>query len=175
MRSAGVKGRVHAKTERIKGMGMSPLHVVVYFLKADAAYTADRICKIFIRNFFAYADSLENLSRLVGLNGRNTHLRRDLDNAMKNGLVVVVYGNVEVFVKYAKIHELTYTFIDKIWIDCPRSVAEKGSEMMNVPRLGAFKYYGYGRSLFCFDQVLLNSRYSQQRGDGHMIFVNAAV
>ena len=72
---------------------MTPFNTFVDFLESDSADTACGVGKILVNDAFFDADNLENLRRLVGLQGRNTHFRSNFDDTVEHRLAVIVNGD----------------------------------------------------------------------------------
>ena len=69
------------------------------FFYSDAAHTAHRICKVPVDELFLQTDCLKDFRTLVGLDRRDTHLGRNLDNSVDHRTVVVVYSCIVIFVE----------------------------------------------------------------------------
>ena len=85
-----LQGQVHIQAQRIECGGMQHIHIVRDIFQGNTSHTADRVGKVLVDDLFGDTNGLEDLCALVGLDGRNTHLRRNLDNAMKDCGVVII-------------------------------------------------------------------------------------
>ena len=112
---------------------------------------------------------------LIRLQRRDAHFGRNLDDAVQNGVVVVVHGGMAVLVENADVDALGDAFMRKIRIDRPRAVTQKRGEMMHRARLGAFQNDRDRRALFRADQMLFHRRDGKKTRDGDVVFVHAAV
>ena len=175
VRARAVQRGVHAEAKRVECMVMPPLYALGDLLEADAADRADRVGEILVDGGLRNADRLENLRRLIGLQRRNAHLGRNLDDAVQNGIVVVLDGGVIVLIQSAAFNALGDAFLRKIRVDRPRAVAEQRGKVMHIARLGALQNDGDRRALLCADQILLDGRDGKQRRYGDMVFIHAAV
>ena len=81
MEADGVQGLVHAQSQRVKSVIVPEGHSLFYLFDADAAHTAHCAGKVSVDHFSAQSDGLEDPGRLIGLEGGNTHLGRNFDNA----------------------------------------------------------------------------------------------
>ena len=77
---------------------MQHIHIIGDIFQGDTAHTADRVGKVLVDDLFRDANSLKDLRALVGLDGGNTHLGRDLDDAVKDCGIVVIYGCIIVLI-----------------------------------------------------------------------------
>ena len=173
--AGAVQGSVHAQVQWVEGLVVAGDHVVIDILHADAAHPADCVGKILVYDLPADAHSLEDLGRLIGLEGGNTHLGRDLFDAVEHSLVVVGDGCVVVLIQDTPVYELGDALVSQIGIDSPGAVAKDGGELVHVPGLTAFQDDGDSGPLLCPDQVLLHGGDSQEGGDGHMVLIHAPV
>ena len=98
-------------------------HTFRDFIKTDAAYTADSICKIFIDHFLPDADSFKNLRRLVRLKCGNAHFGGNFNDAVNNSIVIVFNCRMIIFIQHIFVDQFRDAFMGKIRIDCPRAVA----------------------------------------------------
>ena len=69
------------------------------FFDSDSSYSADCIGKIFLNKIFFQTDCLKDLCSLIRLHGRNTHLGSDLDDSVKDCIVVIVHRCIIIFMK----------------------------------------------------------------------------
>ena len=173
--AGAVQRGIHTQIQGIKGLVVAGDHIVIDVLHADAAHPADSVGKVFVYDFLADAHSLEDLGGLVGLEGGNAHLGRDLHDTVENSLVVVVDGCVVVLVQNSPVNELRNALVGQVGIDSPGAVAQDGGKLVHIPRLAALQDDGDSGSLLCPDQVLLHGGDSQESGDGHMVLIHAPV
>ena len=105
---------------------------IIYLLKTYAAYTARCIGEILIYHVLSDADCFKYLSRLIGLECRYTHLGSNLNYAVKDCLVVIIYSDMRLLIKHASLYNLFNTLMCKIRIDCTCTIAQKHSKLMHV-------------------------------------------
>ena len=96
--SHALQGQIYIQAQRVKCGGMQHIHIISDIFQGDTAHTADRVGKVLVDDLFRDANSLKDLRALVGLDGGNTHLGRDLDNAVKDCGIVVIYGCIIVLI-----------------------------------------------------------------------------
>ena len=87
------------QSQRIESGGMQPIHVVFDILQGDAADPADSSCEIFVDQFTAQTDGFKVFGALIRLQSGNAHLGSDLDNAVKNGVIIVIDSGIIVLVE----------------------------------------------------------------------------
>ena len=150
-------------------------HTLLNLRNSDSADTADRTGEVFTDHIFSQADRLENTGGLVGLNGGDSHLGRDLDDTSQQGCIVVLDGCVVILVQDSQIDQFSYALMCQIGADCPGAEAQKGGHLVHVPGLAALQDQGDGSAPFCLHQMLLDTGDCQQGRNGHMVFIHAAV
>ena len=175
MDAGGIQRLVHGQVQRVEGAAVAVLHVLGDFLQADAAHAADGVGEVLADDLLADADGFEDLGALVGLDGGDAHLGRDLDDAVEHGFVVVAHGGVIVLFHQALVDQLADHLMGQIGVDRPRAEAQQRGEVVNVAGLAALQNDGNGGALLGAHQMLLQRRHRQQRRDGHMVFIHAAV
>ncbi len=173
--SGTVKRQIRRKTKRVKRKRMQIVHLFCNIRKTNPANPAYRICEIFIYHVRIYPDRLKNLRALIRLNCGNAHLRRNLHNAMQNGVIIVVHRRVIILVKHSGVNQLLNGFLCKIRIDCTRTVPNQRRKIVHLSWLRRFQNQRHTRSLFCAHQVLLHRGNRQKRRNCHMVFVHAPV
>ena len=82
MAALAVQRKIVGQPQHIKGLRMMIFHVGRNIFHGNSLDAADGVGKIFINDFPADADGFKNLRSLVGLQGRNAHLGRDLYDTM---------------------------------------------------------------------------------------------
>ena len=173
--SRGIQRGVYPQVQQVKGMVMPPLYALADFLQPNALHRAYRAGEIGVDYVLANTDGLEDLSRLVGLQGGNAHFRCNFDDPMEDGVIVVVNGLVGILVQPVLFYQLRHAFLGEIGVDGPCTVAKKGCKMVNISGLCGFQDDGNRRPLLRPNQVLFHGGYGKQRGDCHMVFVHASV
>ena len=156
-------------------MVVPPLHHVADLLQADALHPADRVGEVLVDHVLPDAHRLEDLGRLVGLQGGDPHFGGDLHDAVEDGAVVVVDGGVGVLVQQLSFHQLLDALLGQIGVHRRRAEAQQGGEVVDLPGLGGLQHDGQAGALLGADQILLQGGDRQQRRDGHMVFVHAPV
>ena len=73
------------------------------------------------------------------------------------------------------VHQLADELVGQIRVDRPRAEAQQRGEVVHVAGLAALQDHGDGGALLGAHQVLLQRGDRQQRGNGHVVFIHAAV
>ena len=170
-----VNAQLRRQIHRVKRAVVPPDDGLVDLLEADAADTAGGVGEILVDHVARDAHSLKNLCALIRLDGRDAHLRRDAHHAVENRLVIRVHRGVIVLIERSVLYQLTDALLRQIRVDGAGAEAEERGKMVHVARLGAFQNERNGRMLFRLDQILLQARHGQQRRNGDVVFIHAAV
>ena len=175
VRAGGVERGVNGQTQRVKRMVVAEFDNLADFLQTDAADAGNGVGEVLVNDLLLDADCLENLCGLIGLDGRDTHLRCNLDDALEHSLVVRVDGNRNFLVEQTLFNQLCNALLCQIRVDSGCTVAEQRSEMMHLARLCGLHDDGKGGALFGAHQILLQGRDSEQGRNRNMVLVYAAV
>ena len=175
MEAGGIDGQVGGQIHGIVRPVMPPEDCLVDLLQTDAADAADGVGKIAVHHVLADADGLKDLRALVRLHAGNAHLGGDAHHAVQNRLVVRVDGGVIVLVERPARDERADAVLREIGVDGARAVAEEGGEVVHIARLCAFEDDGDRGALLRAHQILLHGGDRQQRRDGDMVLIHAAV
>ena len=173
--TVGLQGGVIGQAQGVKGMGVVILDALGNLLQTHAADAGDGVGEIALHNILSDADGLENLRRLVRLDGGDTHFGRHLDNTMEDSAVVIVHGNGVVLVQQALMDGLADALVGQIGVDGSGAIAQEGGEVVDVAGLRRFQNDGNGGTLLGANQMLFQCRHSQQRRNSHMVFIHAPV
>ena len=162
MEASAVQGCLCLKTHRIECLIVSEKDSLGDLIQSDSAYAAYDACEVLIYYVLADSDSLENLCRLVRLQCGDTHLCRCLNDAVKDRIVIIVDCRVVILVDDSLVDHLSNALVCKVRIDRTRTESEQSCHLVNVTGLAALDDEGYGRSLSCLDQMLLNCGNSEE-------------
>ena len=166
---------VDVQPQRVKGLLMAGLQIVLDVLNCDAAHAGDGVREVLVYDLFRDAQRLKNLAAGVGLDGGDTHFGGNLHDAGQHGAVVVLHGGVVVLVQQAVRDERANRLLRKIGVDGGSTVAQQGRKVMHKARLAALKDQGHGGALAGAHQIFADCADSQQAGNGDMVLVNVAV
>ena len=175
VRPRAVQRGIHAEAERVECVIMPPLYPFGNLGKTDSADRADRVGKILVDDCLRNADRLKDLRGLIGLQRRNAHFGRDLNDAVQDRVVIVLDGGVIVLIQSAALDALGDTLLCKVRVDRPRAVAEQRCKMVHIARLRALEDDGDRGAFLGADQILFDRRNRKQRRHGNVVLVHAAV
>ncbi len=68
-----------------------------------------------------------------------------------------------------------YGLLCKVRVDGTGTKAQQGCKMMYFPRFAALQDDCHGGAFLRLDQMLLKGRYSKERRDRHMVFIDVTV
>ncbi len=154
---------------------MQHIHIIGDIFQSDTAHTADRVGKVLVDDLFRDTNSLKDLRALVGLDGGNTHLGRDLDDAVKNCGIVIIYGCIIILIQHLGLDQVVNRLLSQIRVDGAGTKAQQSCEVMYLSRLAALQDQSHGSALLGLYQMLLQGRYRQQGRNRHMVFIDVTV
>ena len=138
---------------------MQHIHIVCNIFQSDTAHTADGVGKVLGDDLFGDTDGLEDLGSLIGLDGGNTHLGRDLDNAVEDCGVVIIYRCVIILIQHLGLNQIVNRLLSQIRVDGTCAKAKQGCKVMYLSRLSALQDQCHGSALLGLYQMLLEGRY----------------
>ena len=144
-------------------------------LQADTTNTADSTGKVLINHLFGETNCLEDSGRLIRLQGRDTHLGCNLNNAHENSLIVIVDGRMIILIQDALVDQFSNAFLCQIRIDCTRAKAQKSCKLMHFPRFSGLQDQGDCGTLLGTNQMLFHRRNSQKGRHGNMVLIDATI
>ncbi len=139
------------------------LHVV----QSLPAQRTGGVGEILIDKLLIQPHRLEKLGALIGLQCGHAHLGGDLQNARREGLIIVRYG--------VSGQLLPDDRVGQVRAYRPRAIGDQHGQLVGVPGLAALQNDGDLCPLPDVDQMLLQRRDCQQRGDDQMFGVHAPI
>ncbi len=112
-----VQRQIIFQTERVKRHGMPLIHLLFNILHGDTTDAAYRIGKIFIDNVLVNTNGFKNLRALIRLDSADAHLGGDFDDAVQNGIVVVVNRSIIVLIQHMIVNQLLDGLLRQIRVD----------------------------------------------------------
>ena len=170
-----VQRQITVKAQRIKGLIVQIVDLILDIPQCDTADTADCIGKIFVDHRFINTDGLKDLRTHIGLDRGNTHLGSNLYDTADNSLVIIVDSGIVILFQHAGLDQIVDGFVCQIRVDCAGTIAEQCGKMMHLTRLTGFQDHGKGGSFSRINQMMMYGRYCQQRRDSHMVLIHATV
>ena len=90
---------------------MKLIYLFFNILQSNTAYTAYCFCKVFIDDIIINTDCFKNLSSLIRLNGRNTHLGSNFYNTVKYCIVIIIDRCIIIFIKHSVLNQFFDGFL----------------------------------------------------------------
>ena len=175
MPSCGSQFQIRRSSQRVKGSAVLSVHFTSDIVQGNSADSAHGSREISVYNLPGYPDCLEDLTALVGLDGRDPHLGCDLYYAKQDSSVIICYRSIVILVQLFLFHQLGDGCMGQIGINCRSTITQQGRKVMNLPGLARFQDQGHGSALSGFHQMFVDRGNRQKRGDGHMVFIHTPV
>ncbi len=122
------------------------------------------------------ADGLEDLGAAIALDGGDAHLGGDLEDAFDGGLDVILEGLLAANVLEQALADQVVEGLERqVGIDGADAVADQQGEMMHLARFARFEHQAGAGAGAGADQVMVQAGDREQRRDGRVLRVNAAV
>ena len=155
---------------------MVPAHALLGDLvEADAFDARRRSGEVFGDEIGLQADGVENLRAAIGLIGGDAHLRHHLEQSLVDRLDVAL----DDFLVVELLRQLALHRGDRlegeIRIDRFGAVTGKTAEVVNFPRLTGFDHETDRGAQAFADQMMMDGRAGQQRGNCNPVFAGAPV
>ena len=157
-----VQRHIRIIAQQIKGFRMHFCIIFCNLLDTNTANTADCIGKIFINKGLFQTQCFKYLGTLIRLNGRNTHLRCNLNNPRQYTVTVCFYCRIVILLKHIILNQLMDARVCQIWVHRTGSVTEKGREFMYSLRFASFNNDSYSSTFLGSYQMLLYPGYCKQ-------------
>ncbi len=165
-------GRIRAEGQLVPGQGL-PGQVA----QAHAAQAGGGAGEVLVDDELVDADGLEDLGALVAAQGADAHLGHGLEQALLEGLDVVLGDLVRGEVAREQVlgAQLPDGGQGQVGVHRPGAVAQQQSHVGHLPGLAGF-HHEPGPDPGAFpDQVVVHGRGGQQAGDGRAGLVHAPV
>ncbi len=143
-------------------LGLPRQHIQAYALDARS-----RAGEVLLHQRLVQPDGFKDLRAAVALERRDAHLREDLQQALVDGLLVVLQGLIEGQVRReaAALVQILERLDGQIGIDGAGAVADQQGEVHHLARLARFHDQRHlGARLFA-NQVVVHRGQRQQAGD----------
>ena len=157
MLSDAVQCHINFQSKRVKCLRMACDIIRRNFFDSDAADTTDRVCKILVNEFLFQSDCLKNLSSLIRLDCRNTHLGCNLYNSSQHCIVIIINCRIIVFLKHIGINKLFDGFMCKIRVDRTCTITDQCRKMMYFSWFSRLQNNSHRRTFLRTYQMLLQS------------------
>ena len=109
------------------------------FLQPYAAYSRRGVGEVLVYELLVQPDGLEDLSATIALDGADTHLCHDLDDALADGLRVAPDGVVisDPVDQGTAMNHVANALEGYVRVDGASTVAEEQAEMVHLARVSA--------------------------------------
>ena len=145
------------------------------FFQTDASDAGCLCAEIASQQFLADPYGFKNLCAPVGTDGRNAHLAHNLEQALADGLDIVLLGRFVIHLHIAFPHQFIQYGEGHVGIDGTGAISQQQGGVHHLANLAAF-YNQCGLHAFLNgDEVMMDSANRQQRRDGGMGVVHKTV
>ena len=136
--------------------------VAFHPVQVRSAQHTRRVRKVFLHKRPVQPDGLKQLRALISLQGRNAHLRCNLQHPGAQRFVVARQRFLRRLANRALVAKVPYAVVGQVGVHRPRAEGHQQRQVMHVPRLPALQHDGDRRPLLDADQVLFKRRNRQQ-------------
>ena len=157
------------------GPVLAHLHFAGDHVDADAADARGGPGEVLVDEVLIEAERLEDLGAVVALYGADAHLRDDLHDALGDGLAVLLLGYLGGAGDHAQADLVVDRLEGEVGVDRAGSVAEKHGEVVHLTRLAGFQDQADLGAGSRPHEVVMDGRNGEERGDGGIVGVMAAV
>ncbi len=148
-----------------------------YLVQAHAFDARNGPGEVLVHHFPVDADDLENLSAHVRLQGGNAHFGKHLQEAFLHGFDVILFQfcrrqfgvDAPVLVQIADAGQ------SHVRVDGRSPEAQQTGEVMHFPHVAGFYHDAHLAPVALADEVVVNGRGEEQRGNGRVFGVNGPV
>ena len=145
-------------------------------LKPHALDLRRRPREVLINNFLIEAHGLEDLRTSIRFNRRDSHLGHHFDNALYGTVYIALFGFfVGVIVEHPLADHVVEAFECHIGIDRLRTVARQQAEVVHLARFARLNCQTDARARLVAHQVVMDTGHRQQRGNGNLALIDAAI
>ncbi len=163
--------------QRLIGVPVLDLRLARQHVEPDAFDPRGCAREVGVDQFLVQADGLKDLCAAIALQGRDAHLREGLQQALVDGLDVVVLGLF--FGQRGGQQVAPLQIVDgfnrEIRIDGAGTVADQQGKVHHLARLAAFNDDGDLRAGLFLDEAIVHGGHRQQAWDRRIGRVNAAI
>ena len=163
----GALGRVAALVAQPRLLG--------HHVDAHPAHPGGGPGEVLVDEVLVEADRLEDLGAVVALDGRDAHLGDDLDDALGDRLGVALLGLVGRPGDEAELDLVVDGLEDQVGVHRAGAVPDEGGEVVDLARLARLEHQAAAGAGPLPDEVVLHRRHRQERRDGGVVGVVAAV
>ena len=115
--AGGVQRGVVAQAQGVEGPAVVVIHQLSDLLQTHAPHPAEGTSEILVHHHPVNAHCLEDLGRLVGLDGRDTHLSHNLEQALLHSLDVVLLGCMVILLNLSLLYKVVEDGVCQVWTE----------------------------------------------------------
>ena len=134
-------------------------------LQTDTANSARLCAEVTAQQILAQSDALEYLCTTIGANGRDTHLRHNLLQALIHSLDIVFLGCSIFLLNLSTLHQVVEDGEGHIRTQCAGTIAQQQGRMHRLTNLATLHDKSRLHTLAHTNQIVVYGRDSQKRGD----------
>ena len=144
---------------------------------ADAFHVRRGAGEVFIHQHLGQTHRLKYLRAGVRHVGGDTHFGHHLAQALAHGLDEILDGFLAIHARAerALVGEIQQRFQRQIRMNSLRTVAAQQGEVMHLARRAGFNHQTRAGAQALVDEMLVNCRHREQRGDRHVVAIHLAV
>ena len=132
--------------------------------------------EVLVNNFLIEAHGLEDLRTSIRFDRRDPHLGHHFYNALYSAIYIALFGFlVGVLVEHPLADHVVEAFKCHIGINRLRAVAQQQAEVVHLARFARLNRQTNARARLVAHQVVVNTRHRQQRGNGYLALIDAAI
>ena len=148
------------------GVGLlEPYLVPRNLLQPDAAYRAHLRPEVSLQQALAQSDALEYLRPAIRADGRDTHLRHDLEQSLLHGLDIVGLRRGIVLLYLMPLHQVVENGKCHVGTECRSTIAQQQRGMHGLADFSTLHNQGRLHALAHRNQIVMDGRDGEQRWD----------
>ena len=172
---ASVAARLARKPQLVAALDFLGQHA-----EADPAHAALGVGEAAVDHLRPQPDRLEDLRPLVGLQGRDPHLRHHLQDALADALpvaghYVVVGTDMVVLVHLSVAPGAPQRLVGEVGVDGVRPVTQQQAVVVHLARFAGLHHKGDARALMRPNQVMVDAACGEQGAEGQAVRADRAV
>ena len=154
---------------------VSCLRISSNLFKSDATNGAHLRSEISLQQRFRQSYTFENLCSSITADGRNAHLRHNLEQSFLHCLDVVGLSCGVVFLDLTTLDEVVQNGKCHIGTQCRSTIAQQQRSMHGLMNLARLHNQSGLNTLAHTDQIVMHCTHSQKARDGHVLFIHITV
>ena len=144
-------------------------------VESDAANSRRLSTEILAQQFCAQADRLENLRAAVRADGADAHFAHNLEQALVDGLDVVVLRGLKVEMNLVAANKVVNHGESHIRVDGACTVAQQQRGVHNLANLAALNNQSRLHTFLNRHQIMVDGAHRQKRRNGRVTFVDIPI